>query len=219
MARYSLNISVFGLVFAVALFASAGRLDWPVAWCYWGLWVAAQIPVIFLADPALLGDRASDREGKSWDRALAPLGAFLGPISIWIVSGLDDRFAWSPPVPIALQLGGLAATAGGTALSVWAIVSNRFFYATVCVRKEQRHHVVTDGAYRVVRHPGYLGALLFNMATPLALDSLWALVPAVATTMLVAVRTTLEDRTLRDELEGYAGYARQTRYRLIPRVW
>jgi protein-S-isoprenylcysteine O-methyltransferase Ste14 len=34
-----------------------------------------------------------------------------------------------------------------------------------------------------------------------------------------AVRTALEDRTLRAELPGYAAYAQRTRYRLLPRVW
>lgn len=91
MAQYSLKISIFAVLFATALFGSAGRLDWPLAWYYWGLWVVAQIQIVLLADHALLADRADEREGKSWDRVLAPLVALLGPICIWVVSGLDDR--------------------------------------------------------------------------------------------------------------------------------
>lgn len=219
MARYLLGIVVFALVFAAALFGSAGRIDWPLAWCYWGLWVLAQIPLLLLADRNLLADRATDREGKSWDRALAPLVAFLGPICIWVVSGLDDRLEWSPVFPVALQFVGLLVTAGGTALGVWAVVSNKFFYANVCVRKSEGHHVITSGAYRLVRHPGYLGALLFDLATPIALGSLWAFAPAVATAILLVVRTAWEDRTLHEELDGYAAYSQRTRYRLVPGVW
>jgi protein-S-isoprenylcysteine O-methyltransferase Ste14 len=33
------------------------------------------------------------------------------------------------------------------------------------------------------------------------------------------VRTALEDRTLRQELPGYAEYARRVRFRLVPGVW
>ncbi len=33
------------------------------------------------------------------------------------------------------------------------------------------------------------------------------------------IRTTLEDRMLQNELEGYAEYTREMRYRLIPGVW
>ena len=32
-------------------------------------------------------------------------------------------------------------------------------------------------------------------------------------------RAALEDRVLREELEGYAAYARQVRYRMFPGVW
>ena len=35
----------------------------------------------------------------------------------------------------------------------------------------------------------------------------------------VIIRTKLEDQTLRAELPGYAEYARQTRFRLLPGIW
>jgi protein-S-isoprenylcysteine O-methyltransferase Ste14 len=35
----------------------------------------------------------------------------------------------------------------------------------------------------------------------------------------LVVRTALEDRELRRRLDGYAGYARRIRYRLIPGIW
>mgnify|MGYP000677000443 CR=1 FL=1 len=51
------------------------------------------------------------------------------------------------------------------------------------------------------------------------LGSLWALIPAVIAAALTVLRTALEDRLLREELEGYADYARRVRYRLLPGVW
>ena len=36
---------------------------------------------------------------------------------------------------------------------------------------------------------------------------------------LSVLRTALEDRTLRNELEGYEEYTRRVRYRLVPGVW
>jgi protein-S-isoprenylcysteine O-methyltransferase Ste14 len=33
------------------------------------------------------------------------------------------------------------------------------------------------------------------------------------------IRTTLEDRTLQNELDGYKEYAGRVRYRLIPGIW
>jgi protein-S-isoprenylcysteine O-methyltransferase Ste14 len=70
-----------------------------------------------------------------------------------------------------------------------------------------------------MRHPGYVGAIAFDLATPLILGSLWSLIPAGLTTCIIILRTVLEDRTLQDELNGYQDYAGQVRYRLLPGVW
>jgi protein-S-isoprenylcysteine O-methyltransferase Ste14 len=53
----------------------------------------------------------------------------------------------------------------------------------------------------------------------LSLGSLWALIPAILSCVVLIVRTILEDRTLRDELVGYQEYAQRVRCRLIPGVW
>jgi protein-S-isoprenylcysteine O-methyltransferase Ste14 len=79
--------------------------------------------------------------------------------------------------------------------------------------------VVSAGPYAVVRHPGYSGALLFSLASPAALGSVWALLPAVLTAAVLVLRTALEDRTLQKELAGYAEYAARVRWRLAPGLW
>ena len=70
-----------------------------------------------------------------------------------------------------------------------------------------------------MRHPGYVGSILFEIATPLVLGSVWALIPGMLAALLTVVRTALEDKTLHEELPSYAEYAQQTRYRLLPGVW
>ncbi len=78
---------------------------------------------------------------------------------------------------------------------------------------------VTSGPYRIVRHPGYAGAILGALSLPLILGSWWTYAPAGGAALLFVIRTGLEDRTLRSELGGYAAYTRQTRYRLFPGIW
>jgi protein-S-isoprenylcysteine O-methyltransferase Ste14 len=107
----------------------------------------------------------------------------------------------------------------GYSFSSWALIVNRFFSGTVRIQTERGHHVVTDGPYRIVRHPGYAGGLLGFVMIPFLLDSLWALIPTFLLTVVLVVRTALEDATLQKELPGYAEYAQRTRYRLIPGVW
>jgi protein-S-isoprenylcysteine O-methyltransferase Ste14 len=61
--------------------------------------------------------------------------------------------------------------------------------------------------------------LISELAMPLMLGSLWALIPAVLTIVILIIRTAKEDQTLLDELPGYVEYAEQTRYRLLPGIW
>ena len=99
------------------------------------------------------------------------------------------------------------------------MASNRFFIGMVRIQEERGHTVIQSGPYKYVRHPGYLGSLLFILFTPLMLGSLWALIPAGLTCGVVVLRTYLEDNTLKDELAGYLEYSQVVRSRLLPGIW
>ena len=77
----------------------------------------------------------------------------------------------------------------------------------------------TAGPYRLVRHPGYVGAILQCLGLPLLLGSTWALIPGGLAALLMMVRTGLEDQTLQAELDGNAAYTGQVRFRLVPGIW
>ncbi len=98
-------------------------------------------------------------------------------------------------------------------------MTNPFFSATVRIQEGRGHSVIDSGPYRYVRHPGYCGALAFSIASPVALGSWFALIPAAFTAAVLVIRTSLEDRTLRAELEGYREYARRVPNRLVPGLW
>ena len=96
---------------------------------------------------------------------------------------------------------------------------NKFFELLVRIQTGRGHKVIDTGPYAIVRHPGYaLGYPLF-LGMPLALGSLWALIPAFIFGLFLVVRTFLEDRTLQKELPGYQEYTQRVRYRLVPGVW
>ena len=101
----------------------------------------------------------------------------------------------------------------------WAMMTNSFFSALVRIQRDRGHAVVSRGPYRFVRHPGYVGYITFTLATPVALGTLWGLIPAVLVSLGMVIRTALEDRTLREELPGYEDFASQVRFRLVPGVW
>ena len=119
----------------------------------------------------------------------------------------------------AVHLAGLVISLLGFGVFLWAMAANAFFAEGVRIQEERGHTVATGGPYRLVRHPGYVGAILSMGATPFLLGSWWALVPAGLGVGGYLLRTALEDRTLQEELPGYREYTHQTRYRLLPGIW
>lgn len=222
LPRILLRLLAFVLVLAVILFIAAGRWDWVMGWIYMAMYACVTVIAVLVVplDPDLIAERTQIKEGvKEWDKRITVAGSVLYPLAILIVAGLDARLSWSPRVPLALQLAALLAAAVGNLLSIWATAVNKFYGRFVRIQKERGHSVISDGPCRTIRHPGYLGQIIFSLASTLALGSLWALVPGGLFAALLVVRTALEDRTLRDELEGYEAYSRRVRYRLIPYVW
>ena len=223
--RAVIGFTIYIFLAPSILFISAGTLKWPMAWVYVVLSLAATIGsrlIVLKRNPDTLVERArfTTSEGtKSWDRLLVAIVALLGPMAIVIVAGLDQRFGWSAIFPEQVQFLAVLALAAGYGLGVWAMVENRYFSAVARIQDDRGQVVVRTGPYRFVRHPAYAGALAVALAVPVMLDAAWALVPALVMMVAVIIRTGLEDRMLREGLDGYECYARQTQIRLIPGVW
>ncbi|MBN1285672.1 MAG: isoprenylcysteine carboxylmethyltransferase family protein [Anaerolineae bacterium] len=222
IVRWAVRTGVFYLILAACLFIPAGRTDWPAGWaCIGALVVSHLISALILlsVSPELLVERAGIGENtKKWD---IPLAFFIVYSHLFtaIVAGLDRRNNWTPDIPAVIQAGALAVAVLGHFLTTWAMVANKFFSGFVRIQEDRGHVVAAGGPYRYVRHPGYVGAVVFYLMTPLVLNALWAFVPAALAVCAIIVRTALEDRTLQAELPGYKEYAQQTRYRLLPGVW
>jgi protein-S-isoprenylcysteine O-methyltransferase Ste14 len=222
IVRRMVQIGVMILLQAAILFAVAGDLAWVAAWVYLGVYVGligVNALILLPTHPEIVAERAQAGPGvKGWDKVI---GVFYGlfSLSILIVASLAHRFAWPPASgPVAVGIG-LALYVLGFALFSWAMASNPFFSTLVRIQDERGHAVAAGGPYRFVRHPGYVGGLASGLGTALLLGSPWALIPAALLACTLVIRTALEDRTLRAELPGYAEYAQQTRYRLLPGVW
>lgn len=210
------------LFYAVLLFVSAGSVDWAAAWIFLGIGAAVIIinsTVLLSKNPAFVAARGQVRQdAKDWDKQVTALaGIFM--VAGLVVPGLDRRFAWSPGFALSLQTIGFIALVLGYALFSWAMLSNEFFETRVRIQSDRGQSVAKSGPYKYVRHPGYVGMILQLLGTPLALASWWGLVPALCASALFVLRTAMEDRTLKQELAGYADFATQVRYRLLPGVW
>lgn len=212
------GLAVLGLLVAV-LFGSAGRWDLPFFWAYVGLYAALTVAGAFTVDPALQQERwhpaQRDKEFRLMFVVALPFW-----LAHWVIAGLDvGRFHWSSPLTPDVQMVPLAISLVSWGLVLWAMVVNRFFSPVVRIQTERGHQLITAGPYQYLRHPGYAGAIVALLSSPLALGSRWALAPVLPVVFMIARRASYEDRFLRTHLPGYPEYAARVRYRLLPGVW
>jgi protein-S-isoprenylcysteine O-methyltransferase Ste14 len=210
------------LFFVVCLLLPAGTWTWTRGWLFFFVVNAALIVgALYLrrVNPEIFAARINRHEGtKHWDRILLAI-LLLTEMAIPIVAALDDaRFHWFPMPWWVCGIGYTLLIAGMVGFT-WAQSVNKFFEPTVRIQTDRDQRVIDTGPYAIVRHPGYVAACLLFLGMPLALGSLWALIPAVLLCVILVVRTIWEDRTLRMELTGYNEYTHRVRYRLIPGVW
>ena len=214
---------VFALtLLAVVLLVPAGTWRWPAAWVFIGLYIAFALPVgiwLLRTNPDLLARRFdwARRAPKKWDRIL--MAAYIPAyVAVYVLAGLDFRLGWSD-LPTVLRAVAFVPVGAFYVLMALVLRENAFLSRVVEIHPEAGHRVITTGPYAVVRHPMYAGYIVWLLATPVALGSVPALVPAALVAAGIVVRTVLEDRTLHAELPGYPEYASKVRWRLLPHVF
>jgi Putative protein-S-isoprenylcysteine methyltransferase len=214
-----LNPFFFALIIAIT-FIGAGRIDYWQGWIYNGLNIIFLMMSYFLLPRELIEERLKPKEGmKKWDK-ICSIVSMPVSFAILVISILDGgRYDWEPQIPILVVIIGVVVYTIGQIIILWAKKVNKFFSIVVRIQKDRGQTVCKDGPYRFVRHPGYLGGLLYIIVTPFVLASFWGLIPAVIAVVLLFIRTYLEDKTLQRELEGYTDYTNEARYRLLPGIW
>ncbi len=222
LVKETAKASLSSCILAALLFVSAGRIDWGMAWVYIGMYSIGTIitGVVLRNSTDLHAERMHiKKDAKKWDKLLGPVMAGIGPMATLVVAGLDVRLGWSPSIIVSLQFCAVAMAFFGNFLYFWALTTNPYFSAVARIQHERGHSVVSSGPYACVRHPGYSGIILFALATPIMLGSVWAFIPVAVTLGSGIIRTALEDAMLQDELGGYAEYSDIVRFRLFPGVW
>jgi protein-S-isoprenylcysteine O-methyltransferase Ste14 len=224
IARMVIQTTIMLAVLGTVLFLAAGDWRWPQGWAFIAEVALTSFAVnlwLLRHDPALLATRLSGpvQPGqKPWDRLfmVAALPLFVA----WLAFCAADarRFRWSV-VPLWAQAVG-AVLIALSMIFVWQTFRHNSFAAPqIRMQFDRDHHVITDGPYRIVRHPMYASALLMFLGTPPLLGSWWGLLFVPLVTVGIGWRAVGEERTLRRELPGYDDYARRVRYRMLPGLW
>ena len=216
------TVAIFFVLIAAILFLAAGRLNWMWAWVYLGVCLVSVLinaSIMLRTSPETIAERGRPQETKDWDKVVGGLWAVAIYFALPLVAGLDVRLGWTRDLGVAWHVAGVVALAVGLGASAWAMMANAYFSTAVRIQSDRGHTVCSTGPYRFVRHPGYVGFILQSISVPFLLGSWWALIPGITATVLMIIRTSLEDRTLQAELPGYQDYVHQVRYRLVPGVW
>jgi len=162
--------------------------------------------VIFLSAAALRilrGQRAHQLTTSApwWIQYYPPLVwlpfviAYVQPVAVDLIQGV--------------QYAGLAICIASALFAAWSMWSLGKSYG-IRLDVFAGHRLKTDGPYAIVRHPMYLGIVLFNAGATLALESLLLLIAmAVVVVPLTAMRIGYEERVLREAFgDRYASYQR-----------
>jgi protein-S-isoprenylcysteine O-methyltransferase Ste14 len=218
LRRAALKVAGAWVVLPLFFLATGGDLSWWNAWAYCAvLLVPMTAFVAYMArhDPEFIVRRSTMREKERAQRRVLAFGTPL-LLAALVIPGLDHRFGWSHPA-LSVVVAALGASLAGYVAVVAVFLENRWAGRTVETYAGQQ--VISTGPYAVVRHPMYAGSSLLYVATPLALGSWWAVLPALAFIPVFVFRIRNEEEVLVRELAGYDEYRRKVRHRLVPFVW
>jgi len=162
--------------------------------------------VIFLSAAALRILRGQRRHQLV---AQAPWWIQYYPPLVW----LPFLIAYVAPVPLdigrGVQTAGLVIALASALFAAWAMWSLGTSYG-IRLDVFADHRLKTDGPYAIVRHPMYLGIVLFHVGATLAFESLLLLAATLLYVVpLTAIRIAYEERVLREAFgDRYAQYQR-----------
>ena len=221
--RYIIAIFILIILQALLLFVSSGKINILRFWIFIVVnlvYVIFSTILLYRINPELINQRGEiKRDAKLWDQFLMRAHNIVLIFILPIVIGLDvGRFQWSY-LNYYYLIPGYLLFIFSDILVNWAMIVNTHFEATVRIQRDREHKVITSGPYKLVRHPGYLAAVVYFISLPMILGSIYGFIPSIMGIIILIIRTGLEDKTLLNELEGYSEYSKKVKYRLMPGIW
>ena len=166
-----------------------------------------------------LSERGKKRDNtKKWDKILLPILFILTFHGMYVIAGLGVRLHWNR-LPIECFYAGSILYLLSSVFTIWPVLANKHFEESSRIQNDREQFVITSGPYKIVRHPAYLGIIIWSIASYLMFGTLAVGIVSFFISAIICIRTYLEDKMLKDELAGYLEYSQTVKYRLIPFVW
>jgi len=160
------------------------------------------------------GNLSSGRREDTKNRWIFVPILVLGLVLGWLPAYTDRREIWAIDGDAVRYLG-LALFVVGMILRLAPVfVLGRRFSGLVAIQED--HELVTDGLYRIIRHPSYLGLLVGLFGWALVFRSAIGVLVSLLLVPPLVARMNSEEALLESEFgERYSDYRRRT-WRLLP---
>ncbi len=212
-------------LFAALLLIPAGTWGWPRAIQFLVVFaLLSVISIVALARwaPASLEarvQRGAAKEQPAADKIASLLLAVLN-LAWFVLIAVDvHRLHLLPFPPLWLSVVGAVLGLTGYGVMMTAVWQNSFAAPIVGDQTERDQVVIDTGLYGRIRHPLYLGYLLFLAGLALWLESVVSVIVLPVIAAPIVARILIEEKTLRQNLPGYAEYMTRVPYRLVPLAW
>lgn len=204
-------------------FVAAGKVDIINGWIYYGCFVLLNVFNIFFIwkkNVTLLNERGKTKNDiKPQDKVYTLLFLLFTWILPALLSGLQIRLSGANFFNPGLVAAGVVLLILSGILENWAMAANQFFERNIRIQNDRNHTVISNGPYKIIRHPGYSSYILRCLAFPLIIGALFSTLSIIAGIIVIILRTRFEDHVLETELAGYAEYKKTVKKRLIPFLW
>jgi len=159
---------------------------------------------------------SGEREDRA-NRWVLPAFAVLGLLSGFLPAWTDRHEVWTFGGEGVRWLGAILFIIGG-ALRMWPVfILGKRFSGLVAI--QPGHRLVTDGLYRHLRNPSYLGMMVIGVGWALVFRSGVGLLLAALTLIPLMARIHSEEALLRAQFGSeYEAYCARS-WRLIPKIY
>ena len=212
--KFVLGVAVVGLL----LFLPAGTMQYWNAWLLMGILF---VPMFFAGiimmfkNPELLKKRLQAKEKQVEQKLVIKLSGFMFILG-FVSAGLNVRYGW---ISLPDWVSWAAAVFFLFAYLLYAEVLRENIYLSRTIEVQENQKVIDTGLYGIVRHPMYAATVILFLSMPLVLGSLVSVAVFLVYPFIIAKRIRNEENVLEKELEGYAEYKRNVKYKVIPFIW
>jgi len=185
--------------------------------CYIGIALICLITMFFVNAETLKERNKKNTDSPLWDKILLGLFWLLAYFVIYLIAGFESKII-TEEINLSFWIG-ISLNIIASVISLWSLIVNTYLESTARIQKERGQIVCQTGPYKIIRHPTYLGLIIWCIAISFVFPTYGVKFCSVIIAIVIVLRTYLEDKMLIKYLSGYKVYVSKVKYRLIPFIW